>query len=204
VVSGERCLAYCSSWNTNMSGRTQAQVTSPRVSRPTTTPHSIHISTLLFTSLHFPSPPFTTIMHCSVCMHRPPSTLSAEQVCVHGMNLRRDAKQLHPSPILLRALCQRRGLLQAETPPSSPSSAPPPLVRCPHLPPNSTHSRLTSERWCLRSEDPVGFFIHLHSTVFCQVDFCSFSIYLRKHRRRYGWSCELMAWGPLICNFYIP
>jgi hypothetical protein len=83
--------------------------------------------------------------------------------------VRRDIKRRPPSPILLHALCQCKGLLHAETPPTQ---APPAMSLLAVF-----TSRLTSERWCLRSVDPVGFFIHLPSTVFSQVDFCSFSIF---------------------------
>jgi hypothetical protein len=140
-----------------MSGRTQ--VTSGLSDQQQQQQHLAQFTSPHFTSLHVTPLPFTTIMHCLVCMHR--HHRHSPLTSIHGMNLRRDVKRLHPSPILLRALCQRRGLLQAETPSKQPLQRSPLSAILPSLP-THTHSRLASERWCLRSEDPVGFFIFIH------------------------------------------
>jgi hypothetical protein len=128
------------------------------------------------TSVHL-----TTTMQCWRCI----ATLSG---------LRRQVSRALTAPSMLPVWC---GATSSDGPLASPPScsvsvqgsatrgspSKQPLQPCP-LPavlpslPTHTHSRLTSERWCLRSEDPEGFFIiHLHSTVFSQVDFCSFSIF---------------------------
>jgi len=100
---------------------------------------------------------------------------SPAMLACQGIN--RDVKRRSPlAKILSRALCQARGLQHAETPPGQPLQPSPLSALRPSLP-THTHSRLTSEHWCLRTPlriREVSSSIYTPSLSSKWIDFCSF------------------------------
>jgi hypothetical protein len=126
---GEWCLAYFESLHTSLRTTPQHNTTQHNITHASRT--LLHLS-----SLHN--------HNAMLCANRHHLRTSGKLISFQGINSLQqaaclalhDVKRRSPSPILLHDLCQCRGLLQAETRPSSPSSRAP-------CPPFSSPSQLT-------------------------------------------------------------
>jgi hypothetical protein len=105
-----------------------------------------------------------------ICAHRHHLRTSSKLIGFQGINSRQQAARRARHDVKRRSPFanppSRSVSVQGSATSGNPSKQP--LQPCPLSAilfslPNHTHSRLTSERWCLRTKDPVGFSIHPRS-----------------------------------------
>lgn len=162
----------------------QKPATSKRPASNVQCPISPNLTISTFSNIHIPQCFVWPVIKRAESTQGVYGMNSLERLCRRaglGWAVKRSQPTKHPRSHFSHWLCQCRGLLQAETPPSSPSSHAP--CRTSSFPSTHTRPRLMFERWRLRNGRLVGFCTHLHSTDRCLSRGYLLLFYFRNHRR---------------------